>query len=227
MKPTLVVFLVVAAVTVGCNGSDPPIAVGTLERHRIELRAERQESILRLAVQEGDVVKPGDVILELDGRRATALLEQARASRDLAAARLAEVVRGFRHEEIDLAKARLAEAEAAMIRLEPDLARARVLVHDGVEPQSALDTITAEHAAAEAARDAARSSLEKHLNGATVEELDQAEADVSRAEAEIAKLTIDAARLVVTAPRTGTIDALPFRVGDEPPVGAPVAVLLA
>jgi HlyD family secretion protein len=227
MKRLLPWLVISLALSAGCTDTGPPIAVGTLERYRIELRAERQEPILRLAVKEGDRVATGDVIVELDSRRIVALLSQAEATRDLAAARLAEVVRGFRYEEIDRAKADLAEAEAALIQLEPDLARARILVQEGIEPQSVLDTMEANHGAAEARRDAARSSLEKYLNGATVEELDQAEAEVARTEAEIAKLEIDAERMIVTAPRDGTIEALPFREGDEPAVGSPVAVLLA
>ena len=227
MKRLIPLLLITLAASVGCRDSSPPIAVGTLERYRIELRAERQEPILRLAVKEGDRVATGDVIVELNSRRIVALLSQAEATRDLAAAKLAEVVRGFRYEEIDQARAQLAEAEAALIQHQPNLERAGRLVADGVEPQSVLDTAEANENAAVARLDAARSSLEKFLNGATVEELDQARAELARTEAEVAKLSIDAERMIVTAPRGGTIDALPFREGDEPAVGSPVAVLLA
>lgn len=221
------IVLVTAILAASCGDPGPPVAVGTLERYRIELRAERQEPIVRLAVKEGDTVETGDLLAELDSRRVAAELDQAEASRDLAAARLAEVVRGYRYEEIDQAKAQLAEAEAALIQLEPDLARARVLVREGIEPESVRDGLEAEHEAAVARRDAARSSLERFLNGATVEELDQAEAEVERTEAQIARLAIDAERMVITAPRAGTIEALPYRVGDEPAVGSPVVILLA
>jgi len=219
--------MIVFTVGIACREVGPPVAVGTLERHRIELRAERQEPILRLAVREGDAVEAGDVIVELDSRRAAALLAQATAGRDLAAARLAEVVRGARPEAIDFARAQLAEAEAGMVQLATDLTRARALVAEGVEPQSILDTTDANHRAAVARHDAARSALEELLNGATVEELDQTRADVERTKAEILKLEIDTTRMVIAAPRAGTIDALPFREGDEPPAGAAVAVLLA
>ena len=227
MKHSTALLFIATVLATACSDAKPPVAVGTLERHRIELRAERQEPILRLAVKEGDRVKAGDVIVELDSRRIVALLGQAEAARDLASARLAEVVRGFRYEEIDQARAQLAEARAALIQHQPNLDRARRLVADGVEPQSVLDTAEANNTAAEARVDAARSALEKFLNGATVEELDQARAEVARTEAEIAKLAIDAERMIVTAPRAGTVDALPFREGDEPAVGSPVVVLLA
>jgi len=226
MKRTLAVLFIVVALNIACRDTEPPIAVGTLERYRIELRAERQEPILRLAVKEGDRVEAGDVVVELDSRRIVALLGQSEAARDLAAARLAEVVRGFRYEEIDQARAQLAETEAALIQHQPNLDRARSLVADGVEPQSVLDTAEANQTAAEARRDAARSSLEKFLNGATVEELDQARAELARSEAEVAKLAIDAERMIIAAPRAGTIEALPFREGDEPTAGSSVAVVL-
>jgi HlyD family secretion protein len=227
MKPILILPFVALAIGTACRDASPPVAVGTLERYRIELRAERQEPILRLAVKEGDQVELGDPVVELDSRRIVALLAQAEASRDLAAARLAEAVRGIRHEEIDQARAQLAEAEAALIEQQPNLQRARRLVSEGIEPQSVLDSAEANQIAAVARRDAARSSLEKFLNGATVEELDQARAELARAEADVAKLAIDTERMIIAAPRAGTIDALPFREGDEPPVGSPVAVLLA
>lgn len=203
------------------------MSVGTLERHRIELRAERQEPILRLAVTEGDKVEAGDVVVELDRRRIAAQLDQAIASRDLSAARLAEVIRGARPEEIEQGRAQLAEAEAVLVELEPELARIQNLVREGIETQSALDSAEAAFSAGEARRNAAKAALERLLNGATVEELDQARADAARSEAEMTGLEVDVERMTVRAPRAGTIDALPFKAGDEPVVGAAVAVLLA
>ena len=47
------------------------------------------------------------------------------------------------------------------------------------------------------------------------------------AEAAVHALEIDAARLVVRAPRAGLVDALPYELGERPPPGAPVVVLLA
>jgi HlyD family secretion protein len=227
MRRALVLLACGPLLLSGCGEGGPEVAVGTLERHRIELRAERQEPVLELAVVEGERVVAGDLVARLDSRRAKADLELAIASRDLAAARLAEVVRGARAEEIERARHELAAAEATLIDLRPDLERMRRLVEEKVEARTLLDAAEAAFAEAQARRDASRAVLERHLNGATLEELDQARADVARAVAEIARLEVDLDRLTVRAPRAGTIDALPFRVGDEPEVGAAVAVLLA
>lgn len=226
MRRVLAIPLLALSAVPGCRDSRAPVVVGTLERHRIELRSERQEPVIEIYVREGDRVEAGDAVAELDRRRMTALLDQARATRDLAAARLAEVVRGARREEIDQARAQLEEAEAALIQQGPDLERANRLVAEGVQPQSVLDAAEATLTAAEARRDAARSALEQLLHGATIEELDQARAELERTRAEVSKLEIDVERMTVTAPRAGTVDALPFKVGDEPPVGAAIVVLL-
>lgn len=221
-------LLLVGLVTVGgCRQQGEPTAVGTLERYRIELRAEQQEPLLRLAVSEGDAVAPGDVVVELDARRPTARRDEARAYRDLQAARLAEIVRGARDEDIAEARATLKEAEAALIRQEPDLRRVTRLVDEGVETPAALDEARAAEAAAAARVVASRAALERLLNGATVEELDQARAGVAQGEAQVARLEVDVQRMTVRAPRAAVVDALPFRVGDEPPAGSVVAVLLA
>lgn len=226
MRRLILFALCSLSLQMGCGPSEVAIAVGTLERHRIELRAERSEPLLRLTVSEGQQVRPGDVIVELDSRRAMAQLEAARASRDLAAAVLAEVVRGARREELDRARAELAEAQAALVELQPELRRIERLVQDGVEPQSSVESAEAALTAAEARREATAAALERLLNGATVEELDQARADLARTQAEIARLEVDVERLTIRAPRAATVDALPFKAGDEPPVGAVVAILL-
>jgi len=227
MRRILLSAVLLSTLHVGCQDAQAPVSVGTLERHRIELRAERQEPILCLAVTEGDKVEAGDVVVELDRRRIAAQLDQAIASRDLSAARLAEVIRGARPEEIEQGRAQLAEAEAVLVELEPELARIQNLVREGIETQSALDSAEAAFSAGEARRNAAKAALERLLNGATVEELDQARADAARSEAEMTGLEVDVERMTVRAPRAGTIDALPFKAGDEPVVGAAVAVLLA
>ena len=226
-RPSLLIVVLALVAVTGCENAGTPVAVGTLERDRIELRAEQQEPILEILVVEGDEVGRGDVLARLDARRTRARLEATNAARDVAAARLAEVGRGARSEEIDEARARLEEARAEMIRRQPDLDRARSLVAKGVEPQSVLDSAQASFAAAEARRDAARATLERLLNGATVEELDQARAEFALREAETMEIAIQLDRLTVVAPRDGRIDALPFKVGDEPPAGSAVVVMLA
>ena len=45
-------------------------------------------------------------------------------------------------------------------------------------------------------------------------------------QAAVDTVTVDLARTRITAPRAGVVDSLPFEVGDQVPVGTPLAVLL-
>jgi HlyD family secretion protein len=50
---------------------------------------------------------------------------------------------------------------------------------------------------------------------------------LAAAEAQVAELAIRRSRLIVRAPRPGRVDALPFELGERPPAGAVVVILLA
>jgi HlyD family secretion protein len=209
------------------GGTNDEIAVGTLERDRIELIAEAQEPIVEIRVREGQSVQEGELLLRHDGGRLEAQVARAEGARDRAAARLAELVRGPRAERIREARARLSGMESLLATAERDLDRTRMLVEQGVAAPERLDRDQARRDDALASRDAARAVLEELERGSTDEELQQARAALSEAEASLTDLRIQRERLLVRAPRAGQIDALPYEVGERPPPGAVVVVMLA
>ena len=92
---------------VGCGGNGDPELLGTLEWDRVGIPAEASETILRWDVAEGDQVKAGQLLLELDPRRLDAQVAQARGGVAQARARLDELSNGARSEDIDAARATL------------------------------------------------------------------------------------------------------------------------
>ena len=117
-----------------------PVAVGTLERDRIELIAEAQERVLDLAVREGDVVKKGDLLVKLDDSQMQARLARAASAQQGADARLRELVRGPRREHIAEAEARLAAAESTVVVSRQDLHRAQIQAHQPLSrPEMGLE----------------------------------------------------------------------------------------
>jgi HlyD family secretion protein len=201
--------------------------VGTLERDRIELTAEANEPIVEIAVREGDRVSAGAVLVRLEERRLRAELDAARAERDRAGARLAELERGPREERVAEARAQLAAARSAAFAARRELDRVRELARRDVASAARLDDAEGMHAEAVARRDQARAALDALLHGTTAEELAQARNAVAAAEAARAATEVRFERLTVRAPSAGEIDALPFELGERPPAGAVVAVLLA
>ena len=210
-----------------CSGDAGERLLGTLERDRLELIAESPEPIVEVAVREGDRVSAGQRLLRLDPASTDAQLAQARAGVEQAKSALAELVSGPRREEILAARATLAGATARLDAAAREFDRTEKLVERSLLPQSQLDSQRAARDGAASDRDAARQQLLELERGTRSEVVDQAQAALGQAEARLVAQEIIRDRLDVVAPRDGVIDALPYKLGERPPRGAPVVVMLA
>ena len=220
-------ILFAALALCGCDGDDADQhIVGELASDRIELIAESNEPILEILVAEGDPVTAGTLVLRQDPTRATARLAEAEAAAGQAQARLDELVRGPRKEQILQARANLQAAEQEDQYRDTEYERARDIHAKGLASPQTLDRAKAEFDAARANLELRRAQLEELLNGTTVEELAQAEQALNQAQARRDGLAVDLARLELRAPVDGVLDSRLFEVGERPPVGAPVAVVL-
>ena len=209
-----------------CAPENPDAMVGTLERDRIELKAESDEPILAIHVADGQTVGPGELILEQDHRRHQARLDRAAALHGQAAARLAELQRGPRQEAIREAQARLSASEALARDALADFERAGEIFERGLSSEADRDHARAQWEANSARAQADREALAALLQGTTVEELQQAQAALDAAEAGVREAALSLERLRVTAPAGGRLDKVLFEVGERPPPGATLAVLL-
>lgn len=209
-----------------CDNSDKTFMVGTLERDRVELSVESNEPISAIHVNDGQILKAGDLILEQDSTRLERILAQQLALRDQSAARLAELARGPRAETIREARAQLESARASSKNAAASLKRAQEMFARNLSNQSDLDFATTRSETTAAAEKAAGESLNRLLNGTTVEELDQASAALKAAEASVKRIQLDIERLKVHAPVDGMLDKRLYQLGERPQVGAIVAVIL-
>ena len=221
-----VTVLCLALAACGSDPADLP-AVGTLERDRIELVAEADEAIVAVFVHEGDQVVLDQVLLQQDDSLLAAQSARAEATRDELRARLAESERGPRGELIHEARARLAGAESAVRNAKSDYERARALEQQAFESAAKRDLLGSRRDEALAHRDEARAKLDALERGSTSEELDQVRAALAAAEAQATEVAIRRGRLRVRASRPGRVDALPFELGERPPKGAAIVILLA
>jgi HlyD family secretion protein len=209
-----------------CDNSEDTFMVGTLERDRVEVSVESSEPITAIHVQDGQMISTGDLILEQDPARFERVLAQQVALRDQAAARLAELERGPRTETIREARAQLESTRSSAKNAAASLKREQELFARKLSNQSKLDLATTLAETTIAAEQAASESLNRLLNGTTVEELDQAIAAVKAAEAAINRIQLDIDRLKIYAPVNGMLDKRLYQLGERPPIGATVSVIL-
>lgn len=224
----MVLSIVAALFIVSCGDDvDVGVAVGTLERDRIELAAEAFEPIIEILVREGDTVSKGDVILRLDTQRAGIAHASAVAQRDAATAFVAELETGPRGERITAARATLAGAQEAAVEAQRALERADALLEDKIISQARRDTASMQYAQSRATRDAARAGLDELEEGTRSEQLDQARANLRLADLRVEDAQLHLNRHEVRAPLAGVIEALPWEIGERPQAGRSAAVMLA
>ncbi|HSC85372.1 MAG TPA: biotin/lipoyl-binding protein, partial [Pseudomonas sp.] len=219
--PLSALLLLLAALG-GCQGSEEKL-LGSLEWDRVALPAEASETILSWHVAEGDQVAAGQLLLELDPRRQDARIAQAEGEVAQNAARLAELSNGARAEQIDAANASLARNRAERVDAERNFQRIAALYQRKQVAISELDRARAARDQSVAATRNAEAQLRELTNGTRPEQIEQAAAALDAARGNLAMLRVGREHLSLRAPRAGRVDALPFKVGDQPPSGAELA----
>jgi HlyD family secretion protein len=227
VNPRAILALSAAGLIAGCAQPDESTLPGTLERDRIELAADANEFIVSLPFAEGATVKAGDVIVVQDHALSTSEVGAARAQLAEAEARVTELTNGPRATSIRAAAARRDRARAERDDAVRERDRLLGLVARSLVSKSDADRQVAAANAAEASLHEAEASLRELQEGTRAEQVAQARQAADSARANLQGLETTSARLQVTSPVAGTIDALPFHVGEKPPRGATVAVLLA
>lgn len=228
MRESVLIVVALSAILVTACGSDTGDGhiVGTLASDRIELTAESSEPIIDIVVGEGTAVHRGDVLLRQDSHRATARLAEATAAVEQARARLAELTRGPRSEQITAARANMDGARKEFEFRSTDYQRVHDIQAKNLASKEALDRAKASLDAARANLELRRAQLSELLAGTTVEEVAQAEAAVNQALARQVQARIDLDRHTIIAPVDGILDSRLLELGERPSPGQVVAVML-
>jgi HlyD family secretion protein len=221
-------LLAALALLAACEtGDEEHQVVGELASERIELTAEWSEPIVEIAVAEGTPVTLGQLLIRQDDARATARLAETEAALAQQRARLDELVRGPRSEQIAAARANVQGATQELAFRKSELKRVSVIHEQGLASPDLLDRTKAALDAAEANLKLQRAQLQERLAGTTVEELAQAEQAVSQAAARRDSAAVDLERHILRAPVDGVTDSRLYEIGERPAPGQPVMIVLA
>lgn len=220
-------FLIALSAALLACGKSPPQALGTLEYDRIAIPAPAAERIVEISVREGQKVVAGQSLLKLEATRTEsatiAARQEAQRQRDV----LRELEAGARSETIAQARAQLAAAQAQARDARAYFARVQPLGTRKLIAAAEVDRARAAASSADAQVRAAQAALLELENGTRPERIAQGEAAARAAQAQADAQQVSLDKLTIVAPRAGRIDALPYRLGDQAPVGAPLAILLA
>lgn len=218
------IFLVVLSLQ-GCGDSAPQV-LGTLEWDRITLPSPAAEKIVRIDVREGQRVAAGAPLLQLELTRTQAQLAAAQAQAQQTREALSELEAGPRREAIAQARANVAAAQAQAVDARAYYNRLQPLGRQKLVAAADVDRARANAGNAEAQVRAAQAALLELERGTRTEQVAQGRSVVAAAEAQATTQAVSLGKLSVIAPRAGRVDSLPYKLGDQAPVGSPLAILL-
>ncbi len=212
----------------GCDSSgDDTRVVGQLESDRIEITAEVSEPIVEILVKEGQRVTAGDLLLQQDKRRILSRIRETTAALAQSKARLDELVRGPRKEQIAAGRANVQGAAHDLEFRKAEYERAQMVFQRELASPDSLDRAKAELDRAEANLQVQQARLQEMLSGTTIEELAQAQQAVRQIEARLSMLQIDLERHAPLAPVDGIVDSRLYELGERPAIGKPMLILLS
>lgn len=190
-----------------------------------QLSFERQDRVLEIVADEGDVVAEGGVIARIDTRKLEAHRQELLAAQIEARAVLSELAAGPRREDIDAARAAVNRARA-----QRDLAQAteertrKALAKDAVSPQAHDEArLQRDAAAAELAQQEER--LKRLETGTRKERVEAQEARVGAIAAQLETNQLDLDKSTIRAPYAGRIVARYVDEGVVVSPGSPIVSL--
>lgn len=211
-----------------------------LDADRVDLAPSLAGRLDRLLVKEGDHVKQGQVVFELDPSLFKVALASAQANLDaedaslqMRKALLAKVLHGTRIEEIRMAQDSERQALARESLARTQLARAKQLYTTGAFTKERMDQATTAWIVAHNARNAALHRLGLLLHGSRQEDINAAKAsvDAARMNLRAAEMAVKRAQtyikhLVVRAPFSGPVVRVWRRPGAMLAPGTPVVTIV-
>lgn len=180
-----------------------------IEGHIIQISPQISERVEKVAIEDNQIVKKGDLLVQLDSQNEIVLLETAKANLASAEAKLVQARAQLEATTRDLAQARadVQEAQATADNAAKDLARNSELRKTGAIAQREYDTSQMQALSSKAAYDS------KLQSAASAEsKIKVGEAEVKAAEAQVvqAQAILDSAKLRLSytqifAPESGRV----------------------
>lgn len=234
-KVLIVAFVIIAAgaggvawLEFGRRGAAPAdllVVHGNIDLRQVALPFNNNERIAAVLVQEGDVVRKGDLLARLDTSRLEPQVAQAAAQVAAQRAAVARLHNGSRPEEIAQAKANLDSAKANAVNARKQLERRLAMLPRGGASQQDVDTAMANAGVADAQVEVNQKALDLAQLGPRQEDIDQGEAQLRANEAQLAFLRQQLADAELRAPLDAVVRSRLMEPGEMASPQRPVLSL--
>jgi len=178
-----------------------------------------------LSVDEGDAIKQGQTLGQLDKAPYENALMQAKANVATAQAQYDLMMAGYRSEEIAQAAAAVKQAQAAYDYAQSFLQRQQGLWNSRTVSANDLANARSSRDQAFATLKSAQDKLNQYRAGNRPQEIAQAKANLEQAQAQLAQSTLDLHDTELTAPSDGTLLTRAVEPGSMLTAGSTVLTL--
>ena len=209
-----------------CNPDGDAVFQGYAEGEFLRMAPEAPGRLILLAVARGDRVHAGDLLFQLDEREAVIARDQAAADLAEAAAKLADITKGSRPEEIAVFQAELAQAQAQLTVDAPRLKRRDMLRASNTIPAEERDMAAGAVATDQAKIAEAKAMIARAQLAGRDDLIAAATAIVAADRAKLAEAERQLAERRVVAPADAVVDDTLYRLGEQVMAGSPVVSLL-
>ena len=200
-------------------------ASGTVDATDVSISFRVPGILRQRPVDEGSVVKPGEVLAALDTREASARLRQAQAAELAAQARLRDTEQGYRPQEIAEAGAQVQQVQANLANLKEEARRSENLYATGAVSRQRRDKDDAAASVAQEQHRAASERLKLLQSGFRKETIAVARAQLAEAQAAVEAAKIALEDLQVTSTINGTVTRKHAEPGETLAAGRPVVTI--
>jgi HlyD family secretion protein len=229
--PTAIALAAIVTAIVGLSAwyltrPTPLLIQGEADSTRIDIAARVDGRISKIAVERGQNVPAGAVLLQIDNPELVARLAEAVAAKGVADAELARIHAGTRAETVAVRKAEIDRTAADLALAQQTYDRLKKLVAGQYATQQRLDEATAALRVAQRSYDQAKLGYQEAIAGFTPEEVHMAETKVLRAAAAVATLQSLVDQMVVTAPAATQVYQINVEQGEVVAPGIPLLTLV-
>lgn len=219
------------------NNSSDLSLIGTVDSNQVIVSAKIPGRLDRLLVDEGSVVKQGDVIAELDRAELEAQVRAATAqlaslgSQVSSSQSTAAQASGETSSDVASARALLVQAQANLEREQLDNVRMVKLAEEGVASQQDRDRSNAALKAAQAQVKSLEDQLKAaqartHSASAAASNVSAARAQMNASQAQLAEAQTRLGYTQVVAPVSGTVSVRAARQGEVVNAGQPIVTIV-
>lgn len=200
-------------------------AAGHVEATDVHIAAKVGGRLQRFTLQEGDPVRAGQLLAQIDTTDSRLAWQQARADRDQAAAELDLRVAGSRPEDVAELAAQASAAQADLEGAQKDLDRMQALLDRGSGTAKSRDDARTRRDMTAARLRAAREAAARARHGSRPQEIAASRAKVASADARLATVAQQIADAAVISPLSGVATEKVAQQGELVQAGSPLCVV--